>query len=110
MKIRIFIYIIFTIISLFKSDNLAASEEEFDEDIYDHSKEVAEFKANLKEYLVSNDLFDSDRLIEKKEMKRIFLEIILDQSEEEIPDYLKGITEYLTNYFMNQYYKKKKMK
>jgi hypothetical protein len=102
------IIIIIAIISLFKCDDLAPLEEEFDEDFYDPSKDVSEFKANLKDYLISNGLFDSDRLIERKEMKRIFLEIILDQNEEEIPDYLKGIIEFLTKHFMDLYYKKKK--
>ena len=108
MKKKFFIFIIFIVISLYKCDEDFIPEEEFDEDIYDHSKEVAEFNQSMKEYLVANDLFDSDRLIERDEMKRIFLGIILDQEEQEIPEYLQGITEYLTNHFLNQYYKKKK--
>ena len=41
MKKKFFIFIIFIVISLYKCDEDFIPEEEFDEDIYDHSKEVA---------------------------------------------------------------------
>ena len=100
-------YILFLIISIYKCE-LDYSEEEFDDDMYDPSNEVAAFKETVKDYLVSHNLWESDRLIEKEELKKIFLDIILDESYDEASDYLKGVLEYLTNYFMNKYYKKKK--
>ena len=102
-----FLCIIFIIISLYKC-GLENSEEELDDDMYDPSKMVLSFKESLKEYLISHNLLESDELIEREEMKKIFLEIILDEDQEEIPDYMQGVFEYLTKYFMDKYYKKKK--
>ena len=108
-KKYIFLFIIFLIISISKcEEEELESEEEFEEDIYDNSADVAAFQESLKDYLIKNDLYESDRLIEREEMKKIFLEIILDQDPEGTPDYLKGVIEYLTNHFMKVYYKKKK--
>ena len=42
-------------------------------------------------------------------MKKIFLEIILDQNTEEFPDYLKGVVDFLTKIFLDKYYKKLKV-
>ena len=102
-----FLCIIFIIISLYKC-GLENSEEELDDDMYDPSKMVLSFKESLKEYLISHNLLESDELIEREEMKKIFLEIILDEDHEEIPDYMQGVFEYLTKHFMDKYYKKKK--
>ncbi len=108
-KKYIFLFALFLIISLSKCEEEEfENEEEFDEDIYDNSADVAAFRETVKEYLIKNDLYNSDRLIEREEMKKIFLDIILDENLESTPDYLKGVVDYLTNFFMNQYYKKKK--
>ena len=113
MKIKyIYIIIIFLIISLYKCEeeyeNYEYEEEGFIDDLYDPAKDIEIFQESLKKYLTANDLINSDRLIEREEMKRIFLEIILEQDIEGLPDYLKGILDFLTNHFLDQYYKKKK--
>ena len=106
----IFLFTIFLVIAFYKCDEVKEEEEEFDDaELYNHEKDVAEFKKGLKEYLVKNNLFDSDRIIEREEMKKIFLEIILDQNTEEFPDYLKGVVDFLTKIFLDKYYKKLKV-
>ena len=106
-----FLFIFFLIISVCKCEEEEyeeLEEEEMMDDLYDSYDDVADFKKSLKEYLVKNDLFNSDKLIERKEMEKIFLDVILNRGLEGIPDYLKGIIDYLTKYFLDKYYKKKK--
>ena len=108
---KFYIFIILIILSFYKCEDYFEDEveEEYLEDIYANmrAKEIQSFKDNMKEYLVNNSLFDSDKLIEREEMKRIFLEIILGEDLKEAPEYLKGIFEYMTNYFMDKFYKMK---
>ena len=106
-----FLFIFFLIVSVCKCEEEnyeEIEEEEMIDDLYDSYDDVAEFKKSLKEYLVKNNLFDSDKLIERKEMEKIFLDVILNRSLEGIPDYLKEIIDYLTKHFLDKYYKKKK--
>ena len=112
MKIKyIYIVIIFIIILLCKcEEEYYDYEEEGIFDDYDPSKDIEIFQESLKKYLTANDLINSDRLIEREEMKKIFLEIILEQDVESLPDYLRGIIDFLTKHFLDKYYKKKKNK
>ena len=106
-----FLFIFFLIVSVCKCEEEnyeEIEEEEMIDDLYDSYDDVTEFKKSLKEYLVKNNLFDSDKLIERKEMEKIFLDVILNRSLEGIPDYLKEIIDYLTKHFLDKYYKKKK--
>ena len=102
-----FIFAIFLILAFYKCEENAEKESEnelFDDD-FDQEES---FKKSLKEYLVKSNLFDSDRLIEKEEMKKIFLDVILERDPEYAPEYLKESIEYLSKYFVGKYYKKHK--
>ena len=81
-------------------------EEDWEEgDDYDDFEGDDYFKHSLKEYLVANKLFDSDRLIKRDEMKKIFLDVISDGDPEGAPGYMESVFHDLTEYFVNTYYK-----
>ena len=81
-------------------------EEGYDEN-YDDD-EYGFFKESLQEYLISNNLFKSEKLIEPNEMRRIFLEVISEGSLENTPSYLRNIFEQLAEHFTESYYSEKK--
>ena len=66
------------------------------------------FKESLKEYLVEKKLFDSERAIQRDEMKKIFLDVITEGDADGSLDYMGGIFQDLTEYFVNTYYKDRK--
>ena len=100
--IIIFIIFIF-LISIDKCD-----DEEDSGYLIDNTKEIERFKKSLKEYLIKNELFESEKIIEKDEMKKIFFDIILVKPVTFIPEYLQEMLEYLSNFFIEKYYKNKK--
>ena len=66
------------------------------------------FKKTLKDYLVEKNLFESDRIIEPDEMKKIFLESVTEGDAESSADYFGGIFIELADHFVNEYYKERK--
>ena len=72
------------------------------------NEEFINFKTALKEYLKAYDLFDSERIIEPSEMKRIFFDVINEGDSDNTPIYLRKIFGDLTEYFVKKYYKEKK--
>ena len=88
-------------------DNLKYDEEEDYYSLDDFNGEKL-FKASLKEYLVQNNLYESDRIIKRDEMKKIFLDIITEGEPDNTPQYMEGIFQQLTEYFVNVYYKDRK--
>ena len=102
--------IIFLLSLIFNSkckENISEEEEEEDweeGDDYDDFEGNAYFKQSLKEYLVANKLFGSDRLIKPDEMKKIFLDVISD-GDPEGAGYMERVFHDLTEYFVNTYYK-----
>ena len=84
-----------------KEENIEGSND-------DDLEGYVNFKKSLKEYLVQNKLFDSERLIQPDEMKRIFLDSITEGEQEYAPDFMRGIFSQLAEYFVNSYYKEKK--
>ncbi len=87
-------------------DNLEYDEEEgYSFDDFNGEKL---FKASLKEYLVQNNLYESDRIIKRDEMKKIFLDIITEGEPDNTPQYMERIFQQLTEYFVNVYYKDRK--
>ena len=100
---NIFILIFFSIISyntckdIFNSHKKNNYERQFD------------FKESLKQYLTEEKLINSERIIERKEMEKIFLDVLLEKDPEYIPEFLKLILEKLKKYFLDKYYKKKKI-
>ena len=72
------------------------------------NEEFINFKTALKEYLEVKDLFNSDRLINPPEMKRIFFEVINEGDSDNTPVYLRKIFGDLTEYFVKKYYNENK--
>ena len=66
------------------------------------------FKKTLKDYLVEKKLFESDRIIEPDEMKKIFLESVTEGDAEASGEYFGGIFIELADHFVNEYYKERK--
>ena len=86
----------------FPEENL---EDNYDYDDFDGQHY---FKESLKEYLVEKKLFDSERAIQRDEMKKIFLDVITEGDADGSLDYMGGIFQDLTEYFVNTYYKDRK--
>ena len=81
------------------------SEEGFD---YNFNEEDHYFKSSLKEYLVENKLFESERVIEPDELKKIFLDVITDDGLENSPENMRKSLYELAEYFVERYYNEKK--
>ena len=100
---NIFILIFFSIISyntckdIFNSHKKNNYERQFD------------FKESLKQYLTEEKLINSERIIERKEMEKIFIDILTEKDASYIPEFLKKILDKLSVYFLDKYYKKKKI-
>ena len=77
------------------------------EDDYDEGNK--QFKEQLKQYLIETKLFNSERPIEREEMKKIFIDVMTEKDPEYIPEFLKAILDKLSKYFIDKYYKKKKI-
>ena len=101
----IFIFLIFSLIFSSKSQDIHTLFEEED-GIEDYDNDQF-FKESLKEYLVENNLFESERVIKPDEMKKIFLEVLLN-GEPDTPGELGRIIRHLAEYFVNTYYKDRK--
>ena len=63
-------------------------------------------KKYLKKYLISNNLFNNERIVEIGEMRKIFLDVMLEgASIDEIDNNTKEIYEELAKIFLQKYYK-----
>ena len=106
-KIFLLLFIIFSsliFITKCEDENFDEEEEEENDFNYDDFEGDDYFKQTMKEYLVENNLFNSDRLIKRDEMKKIFLDLI-SQGDPEGGDYMEPTFHDLTEYFVNTYYK-----
>ncbi len=99
------IIILLSLIFISKCEEDSPEEDWEDDYDYDDFEGDNYFKESLKEYLVENKLFDSDRFIKPDEMRKIFLEVISDGDPEGGPEYMEGIFHDLAEYFVNTYYK-----
>ena len=98
-----FILIVVTIIIFIKCENKTKSDKNnYFESTYD-------FKDFLKEYLTEEKLINSERIIDRKEMEKIFIDILTEKDASYIPEFLKKILDKLSVYFLDKYYKKKKI-
>ena len=104
-KKLIYIFVLLSLIFISKCEDVSPEENVKDNENYegDHY-----FKKSLKEYLIEKKLFDSERPVQRDEMKKIFIDVVTDREPDSIPDYLNGIFEDLTEYFVNTYYKDRK--
>ncbi len=106
MKYKQYIFfILFSILIESKGNSDNILDDDFDLNLkYEES-----FRSYIKTYLTKNKLIESDRIIKKEELKKIFIDIMEQgASEEEINDNMKYINEELANIFVNKYYKKRK--
>ena len=84
---------------------------DFPEEGFDYNFNEEEdhyFKSSLKEYLVENKLFESERVIEPDELKKIFLDVITDDGLENSPENMRKSLYELAEYFVERYYNEKK--
>ena len=108
IKKYIFLIVIYSLIFVVKTnieDEINFSEEGFD---YNYNEEDYYFKSSLKEYLVENKLFESERVIEPDELKKIFLDVITDDGPENSPENMRKSLYELAEYFVERYYNEKK--
>ena len=110
MNIYFFLFLILSIIFLSKFEETPDPKKEKDDNNNETFEEDGDlyFKKTLKDYLVEKNLFDSDRIIEPDEMKKIFLESVTEGDAESSADYFGGIFIELADHFVNEYYKERK--
>ena len=94
---NLFLIIIFiSILSMLKTENLIY--EKYDENQY--------FKEFVKNYLIEKNLWESDKLIQPDEIRKLFIDII--NEGEYMDNKLKNVFDKVINYFIEKYYKEKK--
>ena len=111
MNMYFYFLIILSLFFLLKSEETPEPKLEPNENNNDEAFEEdgdMYFKKTLKEYLVEKNLFESDRIIEPDEMKKIFLESVTEGDAESSAEYFGGIFIELADYFVNEYYKERK--
>ena len=101
---NIFILLLILIISYNKCED----DQNLD-DNDDNNEQIFDFKKSLKKYLTDANLINSERVIEREEFEKIFIDVLTEKDREFIPEFLKLILEKLSKYFLDKYYKKKKI-
>ena len=101
---KIFIFLIILIIFYTKCNE----KKDLNYD-YEYNEGTKQFKESLKQYLTENGLLNSEKIIERDEMKKILFDILTEKNAEFIPDFLQEILEILTKHFIDKYYKGKKI-
>ena len=101
---KIFIFLIILIIFYTKCNE----KKDLNYD-YEYNEGTKQFKESLKQYLTENGLLNSEKIIERDEMKKILFDILTEKDAEFIPDFLQEILEILTKHFIDKYYKGKKI-
>ena len=91
------------------NDKIPPGMDEFeDEDEDDDDNDnYGQFKTALKEYLKKKKLTDSDKIIKRKRLKKIFIKIVAGSSTKNLPKSIIPLYEETADYFIDQYYKKK---
>ena len=112
-KYLLLLIVLFSILFLnnCKENEMNDDEEELEEEddfYYDDHEEFGYFKAGLKEYLVANNLFNSERVIAPDEMKKIFLDVITEGDTDSGPSHLRTVFDRLAEHFVEVYYNDKK--
>ena len=108
----IFILFLITFLSLFSLFNFQYDyydDYRYYDDYYDdgdyNDRFYTNFNETLKNYLVDNGYFDSDRIIEPHEMKKIIYEVITegepDRNSEEVNNIFKQLAERFTEVYFN---------
>ena len=106
--------IIFSSISLFKfqydyDDDFPYPEDYYDGyDSYSDDNYYDNFNETLKNYLIENGYYDSDRLIEPHEMKKVLYEVISEGDPDKNSEGVNKIFQQLAERFTDVYYNDKK--
>ena len=100
---KIFLFIFITIIFNINCDSKSNSNDD------DYDEGHKQFKDQLKQYLIDTKLINSEKPIEREEMKKIFIDVMTEKDPQYIPEFLKAILDKLSKYFIDKYYKKKKI-
>ena len=110
-KLFIFLIILFSLISLFKfqediNDDYSYPNDYYDGyDDYDNYNYYDNFNETLKNYLIENGYYESERLIEPYEMKKIIYEVISegdpDRNSENVNKIFKQLAERFTEVYFN---------
>ena len=100
---KIFLFIFITIIFNINCDSKSNSNDD------DYDEGHKQFKEQLKQYLIETKLINSEKPIEREEMKKIFIDVMTEKDPQYIPEFLKAILDKLSKYFIDKYYKKKKI-
>ena len=58
---------------------------------YNYIEDTHSFKDFLKEYLTEEKLINSERIIERKKMEKIFVDILTEKDASYIPEFFKKI-------------------
>ena len=74
--------------------------------IYEKYDEKQYFKELVKNYLIEKNLWESDKLIQPDEIRKLFIDII--NEGEYMDNKLKNVFDKVINYFIEKYYKEKK--
>ena len=110
MKKDLFFFIILILILLSKISSKKKKQQQQDD--YDDDEEeedgYAPFRKTLRKYLKKNKLYKSSRLVERNELKRIFLDVVGDGGVEGTPKRVKEVFDKLADFFVDKYYNDKK--
>ena len=99
-----FLFIIQLLLSIFQCKSNYVDDFLDDYDLI-YAKNL---KKSLKKYLIKNNLFENNRLVKPEEMKKIFIDVLLEGvSLEEIDDFTRHIYEELAIIFIEKYYKER---
>ena len=74
--------------------------------IYEKYDEEQYFKELVKNYLIEKNLWESDKLIQPDEIRKLFIDVI--NEGEYMDNKLKNVFDKVINYFIEKYYKEKK--
>ena len=110
MKKDLFFFIILLLILLSKISSKKKKQQQQDD--YDDDEEeedgYAPFRKTLRKYLKQNKLYKSSRLVERNELKRIFLDVVGDGGVEGTPKRVIEVFDKLADFFVDKYYNDKK--
>ena len=111
-KLSILLITFFSFLSLIKSHYDYYDDYPYYDDYYDdygdNNNYYTNFNETLKNYLVDNGYFDSDRVIEPYEMKKIIYEVITEGDPDKNSDEVNKIFKQLAERFTEVYYNDKK--
>ena len=109
-KFFISLVLLFSLPLLNKTQNDYNGDYPYPDDYYDDNdyNYFENFNETLKNYLIDNGLFDSDRLIEPHEMKKILYEVISEGDSEKNTEGVKKVFQQMAERFTDVYFNDKK--